>query len=326
MEAAIYYDKKKLYKSAIITLKQCLVVKPDEKLLIVANPNLSSIAFALFEAGSELAGETRLIFYQNGDLNGEEPPVWVAEAMTQVDVVIAVTFKSISHTIARQRACNEFDVRIATMPGITEDVFIRGLSADYSQIEIISKKLQQKFDNHKKAYITSPSGTDLTVVLGNKSEICDGKITEHGAFSNLPDGEVGLAPCSANGIIVVDRCGDYITEPTYIKIKNGYLIEIENNSSGQRFQRLIDEAKSKDKNNNAEFIAEFAIGTNPEAKVSGIILEDEKVLGTCHFAFGNNTSYDGGRNYSIIHIDVIVFAPTIIFDSEIVMKKGNLIL
>lgn len=41
-------------------------------------------------------------------------------------------------------------------------------------------------------------------------------------------------------------------------------------------------------------MAEFGIGTNYKAKLVGLILEDEKVFGTIHIAFGNNLSM-GGR-------------------------------
>ena len=81
-----------------------------------------------------------------------------------------------------------------------------------------------------------------------------------------------------------------------------------------------------DRNNNASFIAEFAIGTNPTAKVTGVILEDEKALGTSHIAFGDNTSFKGGKNNSILHLDIIIQKPTIRLDNKIIMEKGELLI
>lgn len=44
----------------------------------------------------------------------------------------------------------------------------------------------------------------------------------------------------------------------------------------------------------ARNLGEFGVGTNPGARVSGVVLEDEKVLGTIHIALGSN--FDFGEN------------------------------
>jgi leucyl aminopeptidase (aminopeptidase T) len=124
----------------------------------------------------------------------------------------------------------------------------------------------------------------------------------------------------------VNRCGKLITEPTRFTLSNGYITAIENNSSGKRFKRLLESCRRKDRNKNAYFIAEFAIGTNPTTKVTGCVLEDEKVLGTCHIAFGDNTSYPGPPNKSILHMDVIMMKPTIYLNDRLVMRKGDMLL
>jgi len=318
--------KSQLYKASMIALKQCLGLTSTESLLIVSNIETNEIAQSLFQAGLEITSDCRWLIYPTGTISGEEPPAWVATALKESDAVIAPTFKSISHTKARRNACAKYKTRIATLPGITVDSFIRGLSADYLDIKKISEKVQDTLASHQQAIVTSPSGTQLTIDLGNKPVKSIGDITQPGMFSNLPDGESELAPTNANGTLVVDRCGNYITEPTRISISNGYITEIEKSPSGERFTQLIQTAMEKDGNNNATYIAEFAIGTNPTARVTGNILEDEKVLGTCHIAFGDNTSYPGGKNESILHIDTIVISPTIHMDGDIIVDKGKLLI
>ena len=58
-----------------------------------------------------------------------EPPRTVAEAMAAADVVLAPTVQSLSHTAARKRA-TEAGARIATLPGVTEEMLARVMSAD----------------------------------------------------------------------------------------------------------------------------------------------------------------------------------------------------
>ena len=316
----------KLIEAASTVMQQCMGLQSDERLLVVSNIETTEIAQALFSAGLDIALDCRWLVYPTGKINGEEPPKWVAEALKQVDVVVAPTQKSISHTQARREACNQYKTRIATLPGITKESFIRGLSADYDEIARISARVFDALASHKVAKITSPSGTQITIELGNMPVQSIGQIKTPGSFSNLPDGESELAPKNANGTLVVDRCGQIITEPTRIFIKDGNIVDIEKTDSGIRFAKLIESSQTHDGNSNARFIAEFAIGTNPNARITGNLLEDEKVLGTCHIAFGDNTSYPGGTNESVLHMDTIVISPTIILDDKTIMENGRLLI
>ena len=59
-------------------------------------------------------------------------------------------------------------------------------------------------------------------------------------------------------------------------------------------------------------------------KESGIILEDEKVYGTVHIAFGTNTSF-GGTNKADCHMDGIILEPTLYFDDRLIIDKGKFV-
>ncbi|MCK5521295.1 MAG: aminopeptidase, partial [Candidatus Marinimicrobia bacterium] len=141
--------KKSLLKAANTTLKQCLGLINIEKLLIVANTPQLSIAEALLHVGNTISDDVKLIVYPSGKMNGEEPPKWIADMMMDADVIVAATEMSISHTEARRNSSKIRKSRIASMPGITEEIFIRGMAADYDEIEILSKKLKPYFDNAK---------------------------------------------------------------------------------------------------------------------------------------------------------------------------------
>ena len=318
--------KEELLKPARNALVQCMGLKAGESVLVVTNHEKQAIADALFQVAMELGADPSILLYPAGKINGEEPPKAVAEAMKVADLVLAPTVVSISHTDARRAASANGHTRIATLPGITEEIFIRGLGADYGEIAETSERVRAALEAGKTAAVTTPSGTDLEIDIDNTAVASDGNISEPGAFSNLPDGESELAPKSINGVMVVDRCGSIITEPTKVVFKDGYVVEIEDNESGKRFRGVIEQSKAADGNNNAEFAAEFAIGTNPTAKVTGVILEDEKVLGTCHIAVGDNTSYPGGENPSTLHLDVILFKPTVTIDGKVIQKDGELLI
>jgi leucyl aminopeptidase (aminopeptidase T) len=62
-------------------------------------------------------------------------------------------------------------------------------------------------------------------------------------------------------------------------------------------------------------IAEFGIGTNKKARLTGNVLEDEKVFGTVHIAFGSNKSF-GGVTEAGVHIDCVIKDPVVFIDGE----------
>jgi hypothetical protein len=68
---------------------------------------------------------------------------------------------------------------------------------------------------------------------------------------------------------------------------------------------------------NARNIGEIGIGLNPEARINGHMLEDEKAFYTCHFAIGLN--YDNDAS-CLIHLDDLVKNP---FGSICKMKPSG---
>jgi len=72
-------------------------------------------------------------------------------------------------------------------------------------------------------------------------------------------------------------------------------------------------------------IAELGIGTNEEAALTGNILEDEKILGTAHIAFGASAAI-GGNVQVPVHLDCVITEPTVAIDGEEIVRGGNLLL
>jgi len=77
--------------------------------------------------------------------------------------------------------------------------------------------------------------------------------------------------------------------------------------------------------NKERTLCEFGIGTNYKAKITGNVLEDEKVMGSIHVAFGNNLGF-GGRNNAKIHLDGIVKRPSVWFDKKLIIKSGKFVI
>lgn len=315
-----------LLVAARTALDSCMALKKDETLLVVTDDNKRKIGEALYQVGREMAKEALMVTMPPAEVNGQEPPQNVAKMMSAYDVVICPTTKSVTHTDAKRNACAA-GARVATMPGITEDMMARTLKADYNLIADRTFKLSEILDKGKVARITTKLGTDLTMPIeGIKAISSTGLVREKGKGGNLPSGESFLMPeeGKTNGVIYVDASvatiGKISDQPLKVTIKDGFAVKFEGGPEADKLEQALG-AFGKDGMN----VAELGIGTNHEATITGQILEDEKVMGTIHVAWGNNVSMGGTFNVGV-HIDGVVLKPTVSVDNQKIMEDGVLLI
>lgn len=315
-----------LKKAAETTVKVCLGVKPGEKFLVITDTETKEIGEAIFEVGLSVGAETILTIMKPRTRHGEEPPEPIAEMWKHVDVFVAPTKFSLSHTQARKRATQR-GARGATMPGITKEMFVETLQADYNKIKELNEKMKKALTGKKTVRVLSEEGTDITLSIKDREILTDdGILHEKGAFGNLPAGEVFVAPVegTASGTIVADISFagiGILKSPIKIIVKDGFAVSIEGGEEAEKLKQLLASVKKKEAYN----IAELGIGTNMKAKPVGNILEDEKIYGTVHIALGDNSTI-GGTTKAGIHVDGIISKPTLIADGELLIKEGRWII
>ncbi|MDI2587610.1 aminopeptidase [Psychrobacillus sp. NEAU-3TGS] len=284
-----------------------LHIKKDETLLVLTDTALSDIAQYFVEAGRELGNETISMQMSTRSKSGEEPPHLVSQAMLYADVVLCITEHSLTHTVARKNASKK-GARVATMPGVTLDMLEEGaISANAEEIEELTAEYCRMLDEGSTVTIEK-DGMSLSFSIEKRQSIAStGVFKEKGQSGNIPSGESYIAPIenSANGKVIIDGsiAGiGLVQEPIILEIKDGRLV----NATGSQGKQLL-EILGED---NGRIIAEFGIGTNKKARLTGNILEDEKVFGTVHIAFGSNKSF-GGENEAGVHIDCLIKDPII---------------
>jgi leucyl aminopeptidase (aminopeptidase T) len=171
--------------------------------------------------------------------------------------------------------------------------------------------------------MTCPRGTDFTLDLTGRQGIADdGDLTEPGVFGNLPCGEGFIAPMGGDGRIVVAATLASVgiaDEPVTLEVDQGRLVGADG-GLGPRFLELLQGAGEDGTN-----LAELGVGTNDRAKLTGRVLEDEKILGTVHVAFGASAGI-GGTVSVPIHLDVVVLDPTLDVNGRRVLDEGRFVL
>ena len=110
-----------------------------------------------------------------------------------------------------------------------------------------------------------------------------------------------------------------VAEPVELTVEDGHLTSARPGPRAMAFMELLT-AHGDDGTN----VAELGIGTNEKAILTGNILEDEKILGTAHVAFGASAAI-GGNVQVPVHLDCVVMRPTVELDGEPLVRDGELL-
>ncbi|MBS1111718.1 MAG: aminopeptidase [Nitrospirae bacterium] len=233
------------------------------------------------------------------------------------NVIIALSHYSTTHTRFRDLLTRICGTRYASMPLFDERMLNGPMQIDWDDMSKRTKKLARMVNRCREIEIITPNGTEITFSKeGRKAYTDTGIITKPGEFSNLPAGEVYLAPLegTANGRLVLEWAPTRkLKSPVTLYVENGRVKRVEGK---EKFADYL-KAKLAERPDNSN-IAELGIGTNKGAKRPYNILESEKIFGTIHIALGDNSSF-GGRVRTPFHQDFIFFKPTVM----LVYKKGK---
>jgi leucyl aminopeptidase (aminopeptidase T) len=305
-------------------VEQCLDVRPDEEVLVLTDPRTfgvgKSIATAANGAGAEVVTSVMPLL----ESHGNEPLDTVADAMATADVAFTCTTHAITHTRARLRAAEE-GTRIGVLRGVTEEMMVDGaMTVDFEALRRRTEAMAQLLTDAEEVAVTSDKGMDVEFsVEGCQSYSLDGYFHEEYGFATLPPGEAPTHPAegTANGTVVIDAAMDnlgHLEEPIELTLEDGFVVDVEGGTQAAELEEIFETADE-----NARNLAEFAIGTNPRAKLIGNTAEDKKREGTIHFAVGDNESL-GGTLKSEIHLDGVIKSPTVTLDGTTVVDNGTL--
>jgi leucyl aminopeptidase (aminopeptidase T) len=348
-----------LKKAARVALEDLVGVEAGEEVLINTNPDdkVYPIALELFRAANDLKAKPTIMVQNTTTILDYAERLVIEAIKAEPDVFLSITADEFGqdpyglHVGYVARDGNKYDTvydkatagdrrtRGFQACGVTVEMFERLVPVDYGPMKALSSKLKEAIDGHNEIRVTSPAGTDITFSIeGRQAVENDGDCRSPGAFGNLPAGEVYISPVigSANGIIAFDGSLKLVhravqpKQPIMVTFSDGFVSDI---SGGEESELLKDTILQGDQmarsfgNVDAEKfngnLGEFGIGTNEHARITGYVLEDEKVLKTAHFAIGDNYDFDAN---GILHQDGLIMRPTVLVDGRMIMKDGDILL
>lgn len=312
-------------------LGNLMEVKKGEEVLIVTDPQTDiRIINAMAGAANSLGAEYGIFMMP---IRGKDKatifPKTLELAMDECDVFVGMTTASGAaiYNNRLKELINEKKLREVSICLRDIDNFTRGGAlADYEKLYEDGVKLQKIWRGKKYAHITSPAGTDLYMEMNDMEPIIECGIARNpGDAMAWSDGEVSLGPVigKTHGKLVIDGPICYYgnpKEPVELKIEEGKIVEVIGGDKKicREIKRQISEIKDSDN------IAEIGIGLNPASLFNGDFEEEKKARGTCHIAMGNGFYY-GQPARSTVHIDMVMYNPTITFDDELIVEDGKVI-
>ena len=291
--------------------------QPHEKLCIITDFNTSKIGRVFLN----LVENMDVDFFEIKPLkiHGEEPPNDVANAMNNSNLILGLTNNSMAHTNARFSATKN-GARYLSLPDYSLSLLSDdSLKADFDQLSRKTKFFSDLLNKHNLLKIKNDKGTDIQLDLSNRiSNYCPGFVNNEILLGSPPDIEANIAPNEnkSNGTIVVDGSIPIpglgkLSSPVVLTIQDGKIISIDGDDKEKEILSKVFQHHGE----NSKFLAEFGIGFNENASLSGNMLIDEGTYGTIHFGFGSNNTI-GGKNGSSMHIDFVMYCNKIELDGK----------
>ena len=223
--------------------------------------------------------------------------------------------------------------RVLMMHLLRDDIVLRTVPVDMDLMQRRYKKLLKILPQTEEVHLTSERGTDMRFSLKNcKIPLVYDGICHPGEVDAVPGGTLDTLPVqeTGNGTVVIDgSLGGYglVRTPIKLTIKRGEVVKIEGGPEAEWVDMAMKKALVAG-DRNANHWAEFLIGLNPNAQITGYggtvfasVFEDERRLGAVSIGWGRD-DHLGGQFGGEFHVDAMVKNVTITLDDITVIRDG----
>lgn len=314
---------------AELVVHKLLALKAGEHLAIVVDAHTEPrMLQAVTEVASEAGAEVTVLTMPPRETarKNDLGPV-IEKALEGAEALVGLTGASGAPSYAGvvTRLCAEQRLRYLSMVMRSLAHFTEGGAlADYPALHAEGERLAEKWRRARKIHVTTPTGTDLRASIEGEHVIVEcGLADRPGARAAFADGEVSQMPKegTAEGRIVVDGPMAHLGsgDSFHLAVKAGKVQAV--GGAGARATAL---RKILGSVPNAANIAEVGIGLNPECRKNGDFEEEKKARGLVHVALGDNLFY-GGTVKCGVHMDMVLYRPTVRLDGQVVVDDGRLI-
>jgi aminopeptidase len=318
-------------------IEVCLAVKPHERVALIADEASREVAASLAAALDDVGAPTEHILIEQlatRPLSTAPPPI--LDALERADAGILCVHPQQGELSARMAIVATVErrrIRYAHMVGVTPEIMMQGMRADYRLVDRLSSTLCERMRSAMSLRVETTQGTSLTATFDPALHwVKTSGIISPRYWSNLPAGEVFTTPASVDGVFVCNgtagdyfgpKYGDLSATPMTLEVAGGHLVSVhcERKELEREFHQYCHTDRYSDR------VGELAFGTNLAlTDMIGILLQDEKIPGV-HLAFGDPYGSQTGADWkSSTHVDVLTRDCNVWIEDQQVIHRGRYLL
>lgn len=331
------YFEYELVKAAKIVTENFLGLQPGETAVITSDTETDMCVVDAVAGAVHCAGAKPIVIKTVSPLGVGKAadPLLPVDALTAVlshaDVWIEFNQQWLLYSTPYERAmAANKELRYMCLVGMDPARMVRLIGRiDSDLLSRFMKKVTELTQNARTMRITSPAGNDLSFNMVSSRLVCceDGSARTPGA--HFPGGQISFFPefDSINGTLVFDGsiappCG-FLNEPVCLAVDRGRVVQI---SGGRKADELRAWLESFDDTNMFR-LAHGCYGFNPGARLTGNVIEDERVWGCTEWGLGYLSSIDAPPDgiQAKSHCDGICMNSSVWLDGAQILENGKVI-
>jgi len=329
-----YYEYE-LAKAAYKLVTEMLKLKSGETFVITADTESDPRVVDATAAAAFSVGAKPMVIWTASPLGVGKaadpmlPVEALAAALKEADAWIEFNNEWLLYSTPYEIAVKENKkLRYLNACGMNVDMMTRIIGrVDFSTLREYMEKLVSLTKSAKHVRMTTPAGGDVEFENDpNRPVTCEtGDASVPG--SHMQAGQIGWSPVfeSINGTIVFDGSVvppiGLVSEPIKLHVKEGRIVKIEGGKDARTFEAWLKSFNDP----NMLRMAHVCYGCNPGAKLTGDIVEDERIWGATEWGIGYvGPMLTGGEPIpAASHTDGICLNTSVWLDGEQIWDKGR---
>jgi len=326
-----------LYKAARILVEELLKLKPGEVFVITADTESDLKVVSATAAAAFAVGAKPMVIITPSPLGVGKaadpmlPIKALAAALKEADAWVEFNNQWLLYSTPWEIAMKENKkLRYLCLVGMHADMMVRCIGrVNFPVLREFMEKFVELHKNTKHMKVTTPAGTNVEFDLHpGRPFICHTRADTPG--SHMLPGQISFAPIyeSINGIIVFDGSIypplGLVKTPVKLHIKEGRVVKIEGGADAAQFEAWLKSFNDP----NMFMLAHMSYGLNPGARLTGNIVEDERVWGCTEWGLGYVNPYltpDIGGRKAASHTDGICLNSSVWLDDVQLLDKGKVV-
>jgi len=291
------YLEWEIYHAVYKLVTDMLNLKPGEVVVITADTESDQRVVDITAGAAHHVGAKPLTVWMIaspfgvGKLTDPVVPVEaLASLLANADVWVEFNYKWLLYSTVHERAM-ELNKRLRhlCLVGMNVDMMVRLIGrVDLKVLREFQDTLASMLRNTRRIKITTPAGTEVEFERELGNPVLNNKGEAFTPGSHMLPGQISLAPKfdTINGTIVFDGSVyppiGLLKEPIRLHVRRGEIVEVKGGEEAVEFEKWL-----KGFNHPQMLrLAHLSFGLNPGAKLTGNILEDERIWGATEWGIG----------------------------------------